>query len=83
MIHPEESDHGKTDDIGEKVGELLDQVGSQLGIGDTRNLWNFEIQHEQREGKRVHAVGDSAQPVMCVRVFQKKLQCSHKLASSK
>jgi hypothetical protein len=60
MIHPEEGNHRKADGIGEKIGELLKQVSGQLGIGDPRNLWNFQIQHEQREGKRVHAVRDGA-----------------------
>jgi hypothetical protein len=77
MIHPKEGDHEKSDDSGDKVGDLLEQIGCQLGIGNSGNIRNFEIQHEQRESNCVYAVRDRAQPVRCVRAFQKEMHDSH------
>ena len=77
MIHPKEGDDKKTDDIGDKVGDLLEQVGSKLGGCDSGNLRNLKIQHEQREGNRVYAVRDGAQSIMRVCTFEKQMQFSH------
>ena len=70
MLQPEVSQHKKADEIGDKVGELKEQVGRQLRVGDPGNLRTFEIQHEQRQRNRVQAVRDGAQPVMCARLSE-------------
>jgi hypothetical protein len=46
MTHPKERDHKKADDVGDEVGDLLEQVGGQLGIGDAGDYRNLQVQHE-------------------------------------
>lgn len=56
VIDPEPGDQKKPDNVGDKVGNLVDQIRRQFGIGDPGNIRNFEVQDEQREGDRVYTI---------------------------
>lgn len=69
MLVPVHRDDGKTQQVTEITGRLVEQAGTELADVTTGQGWNRQLHHQQREREGKHAIAEPRQARQAVRLF--------------